>query len=1021
MGPDDRQDDVEFLILGSFECLVGGAPIKLRGPLQERLAVYLMLSRGRVVPVSRLVEAVWDDDGPDTASHQVRKMISDIRSRVPALGALLTTSSAGYQLELSDDQLDLARFQSYQARAQAALAQGGRDQAVVCLRRALELWRGPLLQGDGSPVVNAASVALQDARASMLEQMFDIRLACGESMELMAELHEAVAEHPLHERLCGQLMLALNAAGRQAEALQEFQRMRRLLCDQHGISPGSDLRALHERILRDDPALLPSTLAGGHVDAHAAAGADVESPSRFEAPNTLPYALPDFTGRDDELATVFSASGDPRSPDSGLRIVVIDGMGGCGKSALAVHAAHSMRDRYPDGQLCLDLQGFTPGAQPLPPHEALGIALSVIGLPGHAIPGDITSRTCLWRARTAERRMLILLDNATGAEQVLPLIPNSPSSLVMITSRNRIADLDGARNVSLGVFSPATSQALLERILGRERVAAEPEASARLARLCGELPLALRISASRLLHRSHWTIARLADRLEDDARKLHELDFAERSVAASILSSYEALEPRHRLALRQLSTHPGENIDTHAACAALGLGLDDTEDVLDALLDRHLIEHHAHDRFTIHDLVRAAISPTPSPAGGSDSDGDEARNRLTDYYARASSAACDVVFPGRPQLWHLPTYQGPLPPVERLDAAVAWLDAEHRTQIALLGTVHSRSRPGGAFHIARNLSFYFHRRGLSEFLCRTSEVAVEAARALDDEAILHVALINLAVARNQHGRTDEAIGLLTEALGSARRGGDQANEATCLNRLGAYRRARGHNVRARECLEQAIPLHHLLGQRREEALARTTLCALYLDLGLFPAAVEQARRAEDLSRVLGMHDQWDIARANLGYSLLRCGKAAMALETLTAALTASSPMFCDSSHAALLLANLALAHLQAGHPAMASLYADRAGDVILTSTSAPAIAVTVLNRLGHVYCSLGDITAARDRHAAALRLAEHTGYRIGKARALAGLAGCRACGEHTGINELSAQASILFDDLEVPDCARAPY
>lgn len=473
----------------------------------------LLLEAGRVVPVARLVEATWEKDPPVTAAHQVRKAVADLRRRVPTGTEVIATDGPGYRVVVADDQVDLLEFDALTRAAGQALREGERSAAAEALRSALALWRGSVLSGTGGPIIEAAATALEERRLAAAEQFFDLCLALGESGELISGLRALITQHPLRETLRGQLMLALYRSGRQAEALKEYGEVRELLVDELGIDPGPRLAKLYEAILRDSPELAaperpaPVTVAPVRPVPEPAAAADPapepapavteategaapEAPARTEAdregepgtrttpvdaPCTLPYDLPDFTGRAKELAELFDYVQDEgRGSERYARIVAIDGMGGMGKTTLAVRAAHRLADRYPDGQLHIDLHGFTPGREPVTPAAALDGLLRTLGTPGDRIPEDLEGRTAVWRSKLDGRRMLLLFDNAVDAAQIRPLLPASPGSLALITSRGRLLDLDGVEWVSIGMMEPEDSTSLMAETLGATRVAAEP-------------------------------------------------------------------------------------------------------------------------------------------------------------------------------------------------------------------------------------------------------------------------------------------------------------------------------------------------------------------------------------------------------------------------------------------------------------------------------------------------------------------------------------------------------------------
>lgn len=556
----------------------------------------LLLGANHVIPVTRLVAATWGENPPSTATHQIRKVIAELRHRLPGAAELIVTDGPGYRIVLDDDQLDLSMFGIRIGQARKAVADGSTRYAVAELRGALGLWRGPLIGGAGSAVIEAASRSLEEQRLTATGQLLDLRLSLGEDAELISELTALIQEYPLREMLRGQLMLALWRCGRQAEALEEYSRVRRLLADELGIDPSPGLDRIHEAILCKRSDLEAAPRFGGDQAEPVVGSTAVPQCS-------LPYDLADFTGRTKELGSLLLEVKNPIG--QGMRIIVIDGMGGSGKTALAIHTAHQLEGRYPDGQLYVDLNGFTAGRAALTPRAVLGTLLRTSGLTGVRIPHDDHGRSALWRVVTAQRRLLILLDNAIDEAQVRPLLPGAAGCLVLITSRSQLADLDGAFSLSVAMMTHEDCVTMLERTVGLDRVAAEPAAVDLLITLCGHLPLAVRICASRLRNRQQWSIGYLAGRLQSETGVLDELCSRSRSVAAAIRLSHQPLDQRHRTAFRLLGQHVAADFDLKAAVGLIGSTAADAESILERLVDVRLLEAHAFGRYGFHNLVRS--------------------------------------------------------------------------------------------------------------------------------------------------------------------------------------------------------------------------------------------------------------------------------------------------------------------------------------------------------------------------------------------------------------------------------
>ncbi|WP_199820465.1 AfsR/SARP family transcriptional regulator [Streptomyces sp. NRRL F-2664] len=1041
---------LRFNVLGSLEGWADGERLRLGGSIQERVLCTLLLASGRVVPVARLVEATWETDPPVTAAHQVRKAVADLRRRIPAGTAVIATDGPGYRAVVTDGQVDLLEFDALSRAAAQAVREGDRPAAAEHLRSALGLWRGPVLSGTGGSVIGAAATALEERRLAAAEQFFDVSLALGESGGLVSELRALITQHPLRETLRGQLMLALYRSGRQAEALKEYAEVRGLLVDELGIDPGPRLARLYEAILRDDPELAapqrpgPGRPAAGTDAGAAEPAAPVPSapapaiataqaepasgtpqpqpsptgPAADEAPCTLPYDLPDFTGRARELGRLLDyARSACRGGEGYSRIVAIDGMGGMGKTTLAVHAAHRLARQYPDGQLHIDLRGFTPGGSPVSPAAALDALLRTLGTPGDRIPEDLEGRTALWRARLDGRRVLLLLDNAVDAQQIRPLLPASPGCLVLITSRGRLLDLDGVEWVSIGMMEPEDSARLMTETLGVARVTAEPEASAELAELCGHLPLALRIATARLRNRPRWTVRYLVERLRDETRRMDELSSGERSVAATLRLSYLAMDEDYRTAFRILSLYPCAGTDVYSAAALLGTAVRDAEDALEFLLDVHLVQQPDIGLYTFHDLVRTFAQSLRGPATAQDDAA--AVERLLGYCMTTSDAACEVLFPGREQRpTGIPPYRGERPSFRAADEAVSWFDRE---QAGLLAAVSLAERSGHdryAACLSRNVGFHLHAQGQLDEFWSVGHLAVAAARRLDDPALLGISLANLGAACWKLGRFEEGLEVAKEARATAVRAGDRHTEAHSDSTTGLLMSMLGRYGEALPLLERSVALARDLGNLRAEAETLSTLSTLYERWGRYPEAVRAARRAIGIGRELGYRSNEIAALTDLAFAQVGLDAYPDADDTLKRARD-----LCDETRSpgdvALVLALSARVAHEREDDAAARAFAGRA--LALGRASGALIRLAkVENVLGRVHAAWGEHRQAHGLHAHAHRVASATSFRAEEAAALVGLAqAAEALGDPSAAAVHRTAAEALFDVMGLPAHRRA--
>ncbi|MFF3396066.1 BTAD domain-containing putative transcriptional regulator [Streptomyces sp. NPDC002669] len=1005
---------VRFRILGSFECWDGSERVRVGGPVHEKVLVTLLLEPQRVLPVFRLVEAVWDENAPATAAHQVRKAVAELRQRIPDGRNLIVTEGPGYRALTTPDQVDLSRFTQGLKQAREATAAGQNALAATALREALELWRGPLLSGSGGSVLAAASAALEERRLTAVEQLFDLRLDSGENGELVGELREFIDAHPLRETLRGQLMLALFRSGRQAEALEEFAKVREFLIDELGIGPGDSLTELHNAILRNSPEL-------------AAPPQTTVAPFTPEGkPSTLPYDLRDFTGREEEVRELLGFVAE--APGTGPLIIAIDGMGGSGKTSLAVRAAHQLADSYPDAQLHIDLRGFTPSGQPLSAGAAAEALLRALGVPGDRIPDDAEGRIALWRRTMSTHRMILLLDNALDESQVRPLLTSPTETLVLVTSRALLVDLDAAHTVSLGVMPPGDSVALVEGVLGRTRARAEPEAVAQLAELCGHLPLALRIAAARLRKRPRWTVRYLVDRLRDDAHRLAELNSGERSVEVTLRLSYEGLAAETREAFRMLGQHPGTEIDVYAAGALLDKSARDAEGVLEYLLDMHLLQQHETGRYAFHDLVRSfaqnlsrgSARPDAEPgganagAGTGDEEAARAVRRLLDFALAATDAACDMLFPGRARINRPePRSAAELPPLSTPDQARDWLEREQDSLMAAVSLAYRWELDSHVGLLAANVVFPLDLRGRLEEFRELSRTAITAARRLGDPALLRLSLSNLSVACWKLGRFEEGIEVAEEAFELAVGLADRRGEAKDTGVLGLLLSALGRYHEALPRLQQSISIKRELGAERAEAESLTNLSNLYAEWGRFPEAVEAATRAITLSRGIGSVDKEVEGLTELAIAKLGAGEVDVAADLLGRARKLAVDVMSPADMS-LLLALSAEAADRLGESRPATEWAESAlqlGDL----SGAPMREAAVGNIVGRLHTRNGRYSLALDLHQHAHDAASGIGYRVEEAHALAGMAhALEHLGDHGSARVHREAANKAFEAMGIP-------
>ncbi|MEU1539463.1 BTAD domain-containing putative transcriptional regulator [Actinacidiphila glaucinigra] len=832
----DQGGALRFAVLGPVRAWRGAEPISAGSPQQKALLGALLLRGGRTATAQELLDAVWGEDPPPTALAALRSYAFRLRK---ALGAeALATVDGGYVLHAGDG-FDLFLAERHQAAAEKARAAGDLATAREELRGALALFDGEPLAGLPGPYAETQRTRLLEWRLQLTEACLDLDLQAGCHAEAVSELTVLSAEHPLRERPRALLMLALYRSGRQAEALGVYADTRRLLDDELGVDPGAELAELHQRVLEADPSLLPPPVPQAEA---------VAEPVR---PAQLPATVADFTGRVAfvrELGERLAAS----SAEGGVMSVsAVAGIGGVGKTTLAVHVAHAVAGTFPDGQLYVDLQGTA--ARPAEPETVLASFLRSLGVTDSAIPESLADRAALFRSTLAGRRILALLDNAHDAAQVRHLLPGTPGCAALITSRARMVDLAGAHLVDLDVMSPEEALLLFTRIVGEERVAAERQAALDVVAACGFLPLAIRIAASRLATRRTWTVSFLARKLSDERRRLDELKAGDLAVKATFELGYGQLTAQQARAFRLLALADGPDISLEAAAAVLDLDVYDAEELLETLVDISLIESAAPARYRYHDLVRLYARDCAERH-----EGDDARcaavSRLLDFYLASAMCAYELENPGDRVLDHLS-------PVGRRGLAFAsreeGLDWLYTEAPSLLAAVQQAAADGCEGPMRRAADLLFTAQDLMEsgIYARQYEQATRAVVATADacgeplvEGRARVLLGHLLGVTGQFTEADQEaerallLGLATKdplscTYAPILRGmfaayGQRFDAAAAHYRQGldAYRGDRNRHGEA-AALSNLSRVQNELGEVEEAVLAAEQALAIYRELG----------------------------------------------------------------------------------------------------------------------------------------------------------------------------------------------
>ncbi len=864
-----------FRVLGPVEVWTGQEWTEVAAPKQRSVLATLLLRPGEPVSTDTLIDEVWPGTPPARAANLVSVYVHHLRRRIgDPDGRLLVTRAPGYQMLLGPGELDADRFSRLVADGRQALASGAPDRAADLLTEALGLWRGPAL-GDvaATALVAAEARRLEESRVEALELRAQANLACGRHAEVVPEVRRLLADHPLQEKLWALLIRALYGAGRQAEALEVYEQARKAISEELGVDPGAELRQLYQQMLNAD----------GEQTVIPLAQADPGPPP---APAQLPADIPDFTGRSGQvgrLRELLAGAGGDDSPGA-VQVVLVVGSGGLGKTALAVHAAHLLASQFPDGQLYANLLGAT---QPADPAEVLARFLRDMGMDGSRIPLGAEERATHYRTRLAGKRVLIVLDDARDAAQVVPLLPGSASCAVLVTTRNWLPELAGIAVLDLDVLSPGEGRALFTRVVGEKRVAAEPAATEEVLAACVGLPLAIRIAGARLATRSSWSVRTLADRLSDEWRRLDELRVGNLAVRASFEVSFASLPrpetadgPDPAGAFRLLGLWTGPWIRLPAASALLGEPESATADALDALVDVHLLESPEPDRYRFHDLLRfyAADRARTQETGERRT---EAVVRLLKWYLHTAEAAAAVISPH-----HIRVPLGAPPDTVRplafatLEEAIAWSDIERAGLLAATRLAAASSLHQIAWKLAAaTMSFYYRHSHWGDWVA-THLTGLESSRALGDRHAEAWMLSNLGMAYGVQ-RREEAVEYSEQAMAIYRELGDLRGESRAATNVANGYFEVGRFGEALEAAQRSLGIQRQAGKRYGEGIALELIGCACRELGRYAEAIDHMYAALAIFQELGDRRTEADVLSDLGEAFLGSGRVAEAVTALT--------------------------------------------------------------------------------------------------------------------------------------------
>ncbi|WP_328760349.1 AfsR/SARP family transcriptional regulator [Streptomyces sp. NBC_00271] len=920
---------VRFSVLGPVQAWSQGGEVPLGPPQQRAVLAILLLKHGQSISAHELVNGVWGESQPSGAVAVLRTYVSRLRKalepdRAPGKPSRLVASVAdGYRMCPEEFTLDLALFEARLGEARRRTDAGDLNGAAHLLHDALSGWNGTSLVGVPGPFAETERARLLQRWLSATEIRLSIDLTTGLPDAVVNELTLLRSRHPMRERLSELLMLALHRCGRTAEALGVFNSTRRNLVEELGIDPGPALRHLHDRILAADPALStpaaalsPSGAAltrthkgnAGPSDAesaHSRAAAPIEeageamSATRSSStgqhtvrPFHLPTDLPAFAGRATELGRVEALLSDSHRPAT----VVISGMAGIGKTALAVHWAHRIVRHFPDGTLFVNLRGFDAQGTPLDPADVIRLFLDALGVPPSQVPADPQAQVSLYRSLLADRRVLIVLDNARDTEQVRQLLPGTPSCLVLVTSRSQLQGLvarSGAHPLALGLMPPSEAKEVLIRRVGVARVTADSRAADDIVRLCGRLPLALAIVAARASMYPHFPLSAISADLRDSQGSLNVFSATDPSTdARSVFSwSYDALSPDAARMFRLLRLIPAPDIAVPMAASLAGITPHTARVLLANLARANLLMEITPGRYVFHDLLRSYAAElalkhdTPSEKL-------RAERRLLDHLLHSMLEVSSLLSPHRETIPLPPPQPGTKPErfTERKQA-LHWLRTERRTLCAAVARACNGPFPRRAWQLAFLMELFLDRlghwhdslvvhqtaliaaqragdligeaharRGLG-FACVRLDRPQEARQHLEVARILYAELQDdLGLARtlrymafqaNRQGEHHYALHHYREASALYKTAGNRSGQGSVLNETGWTHILLEQYEQALDHCSQAILLHQETGDPNGAAAAHDSLGYAHHHLGNHAQAIACYRRALDLYRALG--------------------------------------------------------------------------------------------------------------------------------------------------------------------------
>ncbi|MCX5119718.1 tetratricopeptide repeat protein [Micromonospora sp. NBC_00362] len=977
---------MEIQVLGGLSVQLLSRTLRLGTPKQQAIFAMLAVQPGRLVTVADCIDELWVDRPPRSAVANVLSYAANLRrtfEAFPSGRGVVVRQRKGFRLDVPPELIDVSCFQMERSAGREALEVGHLEQARELLSRAVARWQGPMLAGIPlGPVLSARVLAAEEERLLAVELLADVQLRSGRGDLAIPLLREVIARHPLREPTYVLLMRALYEGGDHAGALIAYDEIRTRLITELGVVPGATIEESHRKIATSSPVPAVLSRPGSSVAlVHDPAGeAAAEQTGQVKPVDHLPRAVADFVGREDVLSRLLAET--QRVEERVPAVHMIDGMAGSGKTTLAVHLARRLSDRYSDATLFIDLCGHGDKNQ-VEPGGALVTLLRQLEVPADRVPVEFDARAELWRRELGRRRSVLVLDNAASSEQILPLLPTEPTAVVLVTSRRRLSHPDVAPSQTLPVMTPEESLDLLAFSVGKARVEAEPDAAAEVVRLCGHLPLAIRLVGARLAHRRGWRLADLAGQMADDPLVLHHLGQEQSTVTGAFAASYEPLPGSTKRVFRFLGLYPGNRFSPAAVAALTGLTVAEAHEALDDLVDRNLVEDLDSTRYRLHDLMRQyAVELCTRTESASDRKLGLAQ--LFDFTLEAALRVADLLEPGviRSQVTHRSSGRPEL--FEAIgDPCTDWLEAERTELVAIVLSALESKLYQHSWQLARALWRFFYIRGYYEDIILTFRHALTAAEATGDVDAMAVVNNYLASAYVRTGDNQWALDHLTRAVDLSRNSRDVRNTARYRANLAAVYAWSGHLAEAVTVGMESLRDYKGYGNVGVPVVLPNLGTALMM-LGRYEEALRLHRRhlawartkSEDF-HVLNAFGHVGAVRVRMGHfpQAIRILKASLALRDRTGHRFAEAEVRND----------LGIAYRGLGRLVEAQQQHEVARQLSISSGERH-VEAAALNELGRTLLAQGRCGEAAEMHQVALRLATRISHPYEQGRALAGLA-----------------------------------